>query len=67
MIPDPDPNTIARPYRGLSVQEVDVPLTEVDLVSFLLGREVYRRTDYLVLRNGEQTTSCCATASRPRW
>ncbi|MCX9192247.1 hypothetical protein C3Y87_12645 [Carbonactinospora thermoautotrophica] len=54
MIPDPDPNTIARPYRGLSVQEVDVPLTEVDLVSFLLGREVYRRTDYLVLRNGEQ-------------
>lgn len=54
MIPDPAPNTITRPYRGLSVQETDVPLTEVDLIPFLLGREVYRRTDYLVLRNGEE-------------
>jgi hypothetical protein len=44
---------MARPYRSLSVQEVDVPLTEMDLVPFLLGREVYRRSDYLVLRNGE--------------
>jgi hypothetical protein len=51
VIPDPVPNTITRPYRGLSVQEVEVPLTELDLVPFLLGREVYRRTDYLVLRN----------------
>jgi hypothetical protein len=55
VIPDPVPNTITRPYRGLSVQEVDVPLTEMDLVPYLLGREVYRRTDYLALRNGAQT------------
>ena len=55
MIPDPAPNTITRPYRGLSVQEVEVPLTELDLVPFLLGREVYRRTDYLVLRKGPET------------
>jgi hypothetical protein len=55
VIPDPAPNTITRPYRGLSVQEVEVPLTEVDLVPFLLGREVYRRTDYLVLRNHGET------------
>lgn len=52
MIPEPPPNTTARPYRGLSVQEVDVPLTEADLLAYLLGREVYRRTEYLVLRNG---------------
>ncbi|MDQ1600985.1 MAG: hypothetical protein QOD68_2459 [Actinomycetota bacterium] len=50
MIPLPEPNTVTRPYRGLSMQETDVPLTEVDLVSWLLGREVYRRTDYLVLK-----------------
>ena len=50
MIPLPEPNTITRPYRGLSMQETDVPLTEVDLVPWLLGREVYRRTDYLVLK-----------------
>lgn len=55
MIDDPAPNTITRPYRGLSVQEVDVPLTDLDLVPYLLGREVYRRTDYLVLRNGGET------------
>jgi hypothetical protein len=55
VIPDPTPNTITRPYRGLSVQEVAVPLTELDLVPFLLGREVYRRTDYLVLRNGAES------------
>lgn len=54
-MPDPAPNTITRPYRGLSVQDTDVPLTSADLVPFLLGREVYRRTDYLVLRNRGQT------------
>lgn len=55
MIPDLPTNATTRPYRGLSVQEVDVPLTEPDLLRYLLGREVYRRTDYLVLRNGEDT------------
>jgi hypothetical protein len=52
VIEDPAPNTIARPYRGLSVQEVGLPLTGPDLMPFLLGREVYRRTDYIVLCNG---------------
>lgn len=55
MIGWPEPNTVTRPYRGLSVQDVDVPLTEPDLLAYLLGREVYRRTDYLVLRNGTRT------------
>jgi hypothetical protein len=55
VIGDPAPNTVTRPYRGLSVQEVEVPLTETALIPFLLGREVYRRTDYLVLRNGSDT------------
>jgi hypothetical protein len=55
VIPDPAPNTITRPYRGLSVQEVDVPLTELELMPYLLGREIYRRTDYLVLRNHAET------------
>lgn len=52
MIADPAPNTIARPYRVLSVQEVGVPLVEDALVDYLLGREVYRSTEYIVLRNG---------------
>jgi hypothetical protein len=53
MIPDPPPNTVSRPYRGLSVQHVDVAITERDLTSYLLGREVYRRTEFLVLRGGD--------------
>ena len=53
MIPDLPANAMARPYRGLSVQEVDVPLTDADLTRFLCGREVYRRSDYLALRHGD--------------
>lgn len=55
MIGEPAPNTVTRPYRGLSVQEVTVPLTGPDLREYLLGREVYRRTEYLVLRDGDAT------------
>lgn len=53
MIGEPAPNTITRPYRGLSVQEVDVELTEVALVDLLLGRDVYRRTDFLLLHRND--------------
>jgi hypothetical protein len=55
VIADPAPNTITHPYRGLSVQETDVPLTAVAVEELLLGREIYRRTEYLVLRNGGRT------------
>jgi hypothetical protein len=55
VIPDPPPNTRANPYRGLSVQEVEVPLTEQAILAHLDGREVYRRTDFLAMRNGGQT------------
>lgn len=54
MIPEPPVNHITRPYRGLSVQEVSVPLTEPAITAWLLGREVYRRTEFLALRNGSQ-------------
>ena len=41
------PNFIARPYRGVSVQ--DAPgLDEAALRSWLLGRRVYRRTEFVV-------------------
>ena len=55
MIPDPLPNTRAHPYRGLSVQEVDFRLTGRAVEDYLLGREVYRRTDYLALRSHGET------------
>lgn len=52
MIEEPAPNTITRPYRGLSVQEVDVPLDPPRIEALLRSREIYRRTAYLVLHNG---------------
>jgi hypothetical protein len=41
------PNFIARPYRGVSVQEAD-SLDEAALRTWLLGRPVYRRTEFIV-------------------
>lgn len=62
MIPPPEPNATTRPYRGLSVQDVDVPLRdEAAVLSYLLGREAYRRTEWLVLRNG---SDCVLVAIR---
>jgi hypothetical protein len=55
VIAEPAPNTITRPYRGLSVQEVDVPLTPAGIEGLLRSREIYRRTAFLVLCHGGQT------------
>ena len=54
-IKEPEPNAITRPYRGLSVQEVDIPLTPAAIGDLLSRREIYRRTGYLVLRGHGQT------------
>lgn len=51
----PERNTITRPYRGLSVQEVDTPLTQPGIEQLLSRREIYRRTAFLVLRRNGQT------------
>jgi hypothetical protein len=39
-------------YRNVSVADVPVPLDEAALRAYLLGRPVYRRTRYLIARNG---------------
>jgi hypothetical protein len=49
------PNFICRPYRGVSVQDVEVPLDAESLRDHLIGRPVYRRTEFLVAcRDGER-------------
>jgi hypothetical protein len=65
MIPEPAPNTITRPYRGLSVQEVDVPLTPAAIAELLRGREIYRRTAFLVLRNAGQAALVAVRPADP--
>lgn len=53
MIALPAPNTMTRPYRGLSVQDVDWDLRdESGLLTRIASLEVYRRTVWLLLRNG---------------
>jgi hypothetical protein len=43
-------NFIALPYRGVSVQAYDGPMTEQGIVASFLGRETYRRTEFIVLK-----------------
>jgi hypothetical protein len=47
-------NTIARPYRGVSVQDWEGPLDAGEVRRVLLQREAYRRTEFLVLRSQGQ-------------
>jgi hypothetical protein len=66
VLADPEPNTITRPYRGLSVQEADVPLTAAGIAGLLQHREIYRRTAFLVLRNRGQTALVAVRPEDPR-
>ncbi|HLW79742.1 MAG TPA: hypothetical protein VKU44_09110 [Terriglobia bacterium] len=43
-------NLVPLPYSRISVQEVDFALNETRIQSFLLGKEAYFETDYIVLR-----------------
>jgi hypothetical protein len=52
MIAGPAPNLMSRPYRGLSVQEVSFELTQTALLGWITGRNVYRRTEFILVRNG---------------
>lgn len=55
MIREPRANDLARPYRGLSVQDASFSLDERSIAAALLGREAYRRTEYLLLRRGGES------------
>lgn len=52
MLSDVGPNFICRPYRGVSVQDVDIALDPSSVRRYLTGRPVYRRTEFLVLVRG---------------
>lgn len=43
-------NLIPLPYRRVSVQRVSIRMNEPSIRSYLLGKEAYRRTDYVILR-----------------
>ena len=43
-------NIIPLPYRGVSVQNYDGPMSQEGLIGHFMGRETYRRTEFIVLR-----------------
>ena len=51
------PNLVPNRYRGVSVASLppEVELNEPSLTRFLVGREAYRRTRFVVVRSGEAT------------
>jgi hypothetical protein len=49
------PNRRPRAYREVSVARVEAPLTAEGLTEHFVGRECYRRTRYVVVRNGDAT------------
>lgn len=53
-------NVVPGAYRGVSVGSIGVPLTEQALVDRYLGREVYRRTRFIVTRDPAGATSLIA-------
>ena len=54
-VPPPRRNVVPGAYRGVAVTEVDVPLEDGALAAWFTGREAYRRTRFVVVRNGGAT------------
>jgi len=55
-------NLVPLPYRRVSVQPYAGEMTPSAIRAHLLGREAYRRTDFIVLRHGEATAVAAVTA-----
>jgi hypothetical protein len=53
-------NLTPLPYRRVSVQPYHGQMTEEAIVEHLLGREAYRRTDFVVLRGQDGSTAVVA-------
>ncbi len=55
-------NLVPLPYRRVSVQPYHGPMTEAALRAHFLGREAYRRTDFVVLRQEAETAIIAISA-----
>jgi hypothetical protein len=56
-------NLVPLPYRRVSVQHYNGPMTVDAITTLLLNREAYRRTDFIVLR-GEGTETAVVAIAR---
>ncbi len=55
-------NFVPLPYRRVSVQPYPGEMTEPAIHAHLMGRDTYRRTEFIVLRKGEETAVVEVTA-----
>jgi hypothetical protein len=59
-------NFVPLPYRGVSVQAYDGPMTEQGIARWFLGRETYRRTEFIVLRAPDKQNAVIAVDASNR-
>jgi hypothetical protein len=57
-------NLVPLPYRNVSMQPYAGPMNEGAIVAHLLGREAYRRTEFVVLRGAGASTAVAAVRKR---
>jgi hypothetical protein len=57
-------NLVPLPYRNVSMQPYDDAFTEQALIAHLLGREAYRRTEFIVLHGEADAMAVVAIAKR---
>ena len=57
-------NLVPLPYRNVSMQPYDGAFTERAVAAHLLGREAYRRTEFIVLHGADDAMSVVAIAKR---
>ena len=57
-------NVVPLPYRNVSMQPYDEAFTEQALTTHLLGREAYRRTEFIVLHGQADAMAVVAVAKR---
>jgi hypothetical protein len=55
-------NVVPSAYRGVSVSRVDGRLADLDLTTAFLGREAYRRTRFLVVRDDTGASALLSVA-----
>ncbi|WP_424360718.1 DUF7714 family protein [Methylocystis parvus] len=60
------PNLVPLPYRGVSVQPYGGAMTELAIVAHLLGRETYRRTEFIVLKAPDGRHAVAAVQAKDR-
>lgn len=59
-------NLVPLPYRCVSMQAYDGEMTDAAIVSHLRGREAYRRTDFVILHDGDGSNGAYAVAAIER-